>query len=159
MINRILVIFFSAFIFTFFSSCKTDNTTNDTPEKTVVAGAYNSIPKATMQKLWDNCTLVDYIFHDLPFSMSQTEINSIRSTINYIGVEAQETIPAGSKAICRQIWQIDGEVILEVDVHYGDLGNFFVFIENNKPVYANKMTDGGVGFFGQVIRQAMSQVK
>lgn len=110
--------------------------------------AFESIPKATIMNLWEKCTYIDYIFHDLPFSMSQDSKESIQANLNYIATEAQAFIPADCKPMARQMFHIDGEIVLECDVYLSDKCQFYVFVENEKPKYANRMTPDGLNFFG-----------
>ena len=116
---------------------------------------YQSITADIMQNLYNNCQLIDYIFNDLPFSMNQSESNGIKSTISHVTTIAQPTIPAGCKPIARQLFQINGEIVLEADVYFSDNCKFFVFFEGRTPKFANKMSESGIEFYGNIIKQAM----
>ena len=120
---------------------------------------YQSITTDIMQNLYNNCQLIDYIFYDLPFSMNQSESNGIKSTISHVTTLAQPTIPADCKPIARQLFQIDGEFVLEAEVYFSDNCQFFVFLEDNKPKYANKMSETGIQFYTNIIKQAMQARK
>ncbi len=152
---------------------KTDNanapaTNNQTtpqkaPETTVITESANekmqnstpleSIPQATVMKMWEECTYIDYIFHHLPFSMSQDEQSSIRANLGYISTEPQAFLPAKCKPMARQFFQVNGEIVLEADVYLSKPCKFYVFVENEKPVYANKMTPAGEQFFQNMFAQ------
>ncbi len=116
-----------------------------------------SIPKATIRGLWNTCTYIDYIFHDLPFSMSQDETESIQANLNYISGEAQAYIPNGCKAIARQMFHVGGDIVLEADVYLSDVCQFYVFVENEKPVYANKMSPSALQFFSTMFSRVDQQ--
>ncbi len=139
------------------SSASTQATKVETVE-TITGQAGNpfqSIPGDVMRNLWENCELIDYIFYELPFSMNQSEKSGIQSTIAQVSTTAQQSYPASCKPIARQMYQVGGEIVLEADVYFSQECQFFVFMENNKPKYANQMTKQGAEFFGNIINQAM----
>lgn len=109
--------------------------------------ALESIPREDIMKLWEECTYIDYIFHSLPFSMSQDAKESIQANLNYIATEPQAFIPSNCKPIARQMFHVGGDIVLECDVYLSDVCQFYVFVENEKPKYANKMTQDGLKFF------------
>ncbi len=119
--------------------------------------ALESVPRATILDLWNNCTYIDYIFHDLPFSMSQDEKESIQANLNYIATEPQEYIPNNCKPIARQMFHVGGDIVLECDVYLSDQCQFYVFVENEKPKYANKMTQEALKFFGTMFSKVDQQ--
>lgn len=154
----------SIFLFSFLIlGCKEPTTTTATQTKTNQEQTdkkyknYDpipSIPQAEVMKMWDECTLIDYIFHDLPFSMSQNEQGSIRANLNYISKEPVNHIPVECKAIGRQFFQVGGDIYMEADVYLGEGCKFYVFVENEKPKYANYMTEDGEKFFKTMFDQA-----
>lgn len=119
--------------------------------------ALESIPRSVIMDLWQNCTYIDYIFHDLPFSMSQDEKESIQANLNYIATEAQAYIPNNCKAMARQMFHVGGDIVLECDVYLSDNCQFYVFVENEKPKYANKMTPDALKFFGTMFSKVDQQ--
>jgi len=121
--------------------------------------ALQSIPKATIRNLWNTCTYIDYIFHDLPFSMSQDETESIQANLNYISSEVQSYIPNNCKPIARQMFHVGGDIVLEADVYLSDVCQFYVFVENEKPVYANKMSPSALQFFSTMFSRVEEQKK
>ncbi len=127
------------------------NRTKKLPKNSV---ELTSVPPDIIRDLWNNCTYIDYIFHTLPFSMSQDEQTSIRANLSYIAGEAQPYIPGDCKSIARQMFHINGEIVLEADVYLSETCQFYVFVENEKPVYANKMTPEALEFFSSMFNQA-----
>lgn len=121
--------------------------------------ALESIPTETMQDLFENCTLIDYIFHDMPFSMSQDEKPSIQANLGYVATAPVAFIPANLKPIARMFYQKAGDIVLEADLYFSDESHFFVFVEDNKPKYANKMTQQGVDFLQKMFDQAKGAKK
>ena len=71
--NKYLFIFLIGFSFL---SCKNDT---GNPDKTVnnpvssTGPTFEMLPEAILKKMWNEAEMLDYIFHDLPFSMSQNE--------------------------------------------------------------------------------------
>lgn len=146
--------FFIVLILVF--ACKSENKST-----IAVADVDNSpeipgIPQDVMEKLLDECTFVDYIFRDLPFSLSQSEPQAIKSNIAFIDyTRPLGHIPKNCTPDGRKFFQIKGEIVYDVDVYI--LGNchFYVFVdEANKPIYANYITQAGVNFYNDVINQA-----
>ncbi|MFZ1751823.1 MAG: hypothetical protein WAU01_16610 [Saprospiraceae bacterium] len=113
------------------------------------------IPEEVMVKLLNECTFIDYIFHTLPFSLSQNEDPSIDQNIQFIDYERPlGHIPKGCKAIARKFFMIQGKSAYDVDVYLSDQCKFYVFVDHkNKPIYANHMTAAGIKFYTQIINQ------
>lgn len=139
-------------------------TTNSTQQSTSAvkpgvknAVALESVPRDVILDLWTTCTYIDYIFHDLPFSMSQDEKESIQANLNYISTEAQAYIPNTCKPIARQMFHVGGDIVLECDVYLSETCQFYVFVENEKPKYANKMTPDALNFFGTMFSKVDQQ--
>lgn len=123
------------------------------------AVALESVPRDIMENLFQNCTLVDYIFHTMPFSMSQDEKRSIQANLSYISTTPAPYIPKNMKPIARMFYQISGDILLEADIYFSDENPFFVFVEDNKPKYANYMTPEGVEFLNRMLNQARAAQK
>ena len=119
--------------------------------------ALKSVPKRTIMDLWHDCTYIDYIFHDMPFSMSQDSKESIQANLNYISNEPQAFIPNNCKPIARQMFHVGGDIVLECDVYLSDVCQFYVFVENEKPVYANKMSPSALQFFSTMFTKVDQQ--
>lgn len=153
-------IYFILFVFTIFAACNsTDNSGNEqtTPPPTVAAPTQSipilpKLPKADADFLWNNCTYVDLVFYNLPFSMSIDNQAGIRSNLIMIANKQISQNPA-CKSIGRVIYQIDGKIILEADMFYGDGCNYFVFYKDKKAVYANSMTAEGIQYFTNIMTQ------
>ncbi|MBK8668717.1 MAG: hypothetical protein IPN89_04315 [Saprospiraceae bacterium] len=118
------------------------------------------VPEQVMVKLLNECTYVDYIFHKLPFSLSQSEDNAIDQNISFIDFKRPLVrIPKDCKPIGRKFFQIKGEIVYDVDVYLTNYCKFYVFVDKtNKPIYANYMTDAGVNFYANVAQQARGTI-
>lgn len=136
-----------------------NKTTVTQPVATPTGPEIPGIPKELMQKMYKECDYTDYIFHDLPFSMSQDEGPSIRANLNYISIVPLKHIPAGCKAMGRQFFHVNGDIVLEANVYYNDHCKFYVFVDGETPLYANMMSDQGIEFYSTMIQQAMDAQK
>lgn len=160
-----ILYFIAIFSLVSFISCKSDTGSTKVPNETVnevsavAAKKTNSLPSLTtdyMKKIASSCDYIDYIFYDLPISISQDEKSAIMSNINFISRETVDVYSSNCKSMGRKSFQSDGEIILEADI-YLDKANacyFYVFLENGKPAYANKISKDGINFYFNVFGQA-----
>lgn len=149
---QILIIYIAALSF---SACKDQK---DTPTKSPAAKlpAMPSVPPEILNKLMDECTGIDYVFHELPFSLSFQEEPGIDQNIAFIDPYTPVgQIPPGCKPLARKLFLIKGEIAFEADVYYSGKCQFYVFIgKDKKPLYANGMTRAGIEYYKQVFQQA-----
>ncbi len=127
------------------------------PAKTPAPAAQTlpSLPMDIAQNLAQNCTFIDYLYYELPLSMSFNEKNGIITAIRHIS-DAPAAKPPNCKPIGRVTYQNDGENLLEADLYYSPGCTFFIFLENNKPKYGNMMTPDGIKFYQDMIQRAGS---
>ena len=116
---------------------------------------YPRIPNELLLKMWNEGQMIDYLFHDLPFSMNQNEIASIRTNMTYISEKPLDKIPTKCKPIARQFYQVGGEIVFEGDIYFSEGCQFYVFLVDGKPMYGNYMSEAGIQFFNNMIAQAM----
>ncbi len=126
------------------------------PEQKITGPEIPGVPAEVIQRLLDECTYVDYIFHKLPFSLSQSEDPSIDQNILYIDYNKPlKHIPEDCVPIGRKFFLIKGESAYDVDIYLSNQCKFYVFVDKtNKPIYANYMTEDGVKFYANVAQQA-----
>jgi len=144
-------------------SCNTPPTekteTKSAPVKTVVAAEkLPSIPVAILQKLFDNCDYVDYLFYETNFSMSMNNKGSIQQTLTHVS----QTVPVldnTCKSIGRVFYEINGETEIEAEIYFSDKCQYFVFMKDNKRIYANNITPDGVAHFQNIFKQASAMGK
>jgi hypothetical protein len=150
------------------ASCKNDNPSK--PEVTKVEkeaqamskiknSKYKPLPNEMLMELWNKCDLIDYIFHNLPFSMNQGEQASIRTNLTYISPDLQADIPSDCKSLGRQIFSIEGNIVLESDIYYTDKCAFFIYFVDGKALYANKMSEAGKQFYTTMIQKGLEAGK
>lgn len=129
----------------------------DSTDKKEESSALKALPKSMIDKMYAEVDYIDYLWHDLPFSLSQEEKESINTNISFISDEAVPVIPEGCKAIGRKVYNIKGNTYLTADVYFTPSCQFYVFLEGEKPIYASKMTAQGVTFYTQVIESQTSK--
>lgn len=141
-------------------SCKSDQkkeTTNQADKKEAVDQKYadlNPLPNESMQKLFNEATYIDYIFYNLPFSISQDDKPSIHSNLKLISGEKMSPISASCKPIGREFFHIGGVIAYEAEIFFQDGCYGYVFLVKEKPIYANKISAEGMKFYSNIINQA-----
>lgn len=123
------------------------------PAKEVLPG----LPATTARLLWDSCTLIDYVFFDLPISMSMDQQNSIRTVLRHIGGKAPEALNPACKPIGKIYYQVKGNIILNASLYLSDSCAYFVFYEGEQKKYANLLTEEGYKFYKQTIDRVKSK--
>jgi len=159
--------FYSLILGLFFMfSCKEEAKKPDKVEKKAEAAVDMSKPEIpgitneVMIRLLDQCTYVDYIFHSLPYSISQNEDPSIDMNISFIDYKRPlGRIPINCKPIGRKFFHINGEIVYDIDVYLNSQCKFYVFVDkNNKPIFANYMTEDGIKFYADMASRARGAV-
>lgn len=123
------------------------------PQTAPVTPGLPSITKEKMQDMFQNCTNVDFIFYDLPVSMSQDEKGAIANTLNFISTSPlpKATMDACKTPFGRVFFNSNGESMAEADFFYTSSCQFFIFYDGNKKVYGNLMTPQCVQFLGNIV--------
>lgn len=111
-----------------------------------------SIQMEAMRDLWDNCNSLDIIFYNTNFSLSQTEQEQIRTTLQYLLPTPVQHNPA-CKPIGRITFWANGELRREADIYVGDGCNYYIWIEDTKPAYINPLSPEGINFFTKILSQ------
>jgi hypothetical protein len=153
-------LFFSFILIGFIVSCK--NKEEKKPEQPQQQVKEINLPPVTndmINKMLMEVDYIDYIFHNLPISVSQDEKESINSNIVFIKNEAVTSIPLTCKPIGRKFFNIKGETYLSADIYFGDGCAVYVFLDGEKPVYANKMTEQGIIFYNNIIATGKKQAQ
>ncbi|MBI1226175.1 MAG: hypothetical protein GC192_13150 [Bacteroidetes bacterium] len=113
-----------------------------------------SVPLELLEQLWNEGTQVDYIFYNYPFTMSLSEKPSIQYAVRHIAEQPAPLRPE-CKAMGRVTYQIKGNIVLEGDFYFSTGCTYFVFEKNRVKTYANYMTEDGVKYFNEQIKNAM----
>lgn len=132
-----------------------DNLSATTPAATSPSGGLGSINIEAMRELWEQCDGIDIIFYKTNFSLSQNEKAAIQNTIGFFGPTYVEH-NKDCKPVGRITFLIKGEIRREADIYIDQGCQYFLWMENNKPVYINPMSPQGVTFFEQIIKKGQS---
>lgn len=148
-------------------ACKGDSKPANKPAEQAVTNSapaaqgkvinHPSIENSLMQELMQKCTQIDYIFYNLPISISQTNPEAIKNNLNFVAPQGVTMIPAGCKTMGRKFVNAEGETIIEADMYLNPSipgCSCYVFHKDGKPAYANKMTQAGINFYMNVFQQA-----
>lgn len=125
---------------------------------TAATATYPSIAGETIKMLWDKCDYIDFVFYYLNFSMSQKVQNSIRTTIAQISTAVPEIDP-NCQPIGRIFFQSDGVNIVEADIFYSNGCSYYIFYEDGKYAYANRMLPTAEKFYDNIFKQVQGQQK
>ncbi len=153
-------IFIFSLLSCFLLSCKTDQkkeTAQTSVKQEVTEQKFPNIaplPNNLMQQLFNEVTYIDYIFYNLPFSISQDDKPSIHSNLKLISGEKLGSIAKGCKPIGREFFHIGGTIAFEADIYFQEGCYGYVFLDQKKPIYANKISQEGMKFYSNIINQA-----
>lgn len=139
-----------------FQGCGEDKPTQPPPAATSAAQPVStlpSIPKEKLEYLWNNCDVIDYVFYTLPISMNVENPDAVRNALTHVASEPAPMLPQ-CKAIGRIFYQVKGENVLMADMYFSEGCTYYVFLENDKPAYANYITPQAVQYFNSVFSQA-----
>jgi len=160
------LLYISLLVFTISCSGDTNKSKSQTTKTTQAAASQAQgepllpmIPNDLKLKMWNEGEIIDYIFHDLPFSMNQNEQASIRTNMTYIADAPVTALPKGCKPMAKQFYQANGSIIYEADVYFNKDCQFYVFYIDGKAKYANQMDETGKQFFTNMISQATQAQK
>lgn len=151
-------IFFYGFILfwaTGLSSCKSES--KPQPTKEAEKPALSGLPVEMINRMVAEVDYIDYIWHDLPFSLSQEDKAGINTNISFISDESVSVLNPDCKPIGRKIYNIKGETFATADVYFSPGCYYYVFLDGEKPIYANKITAQGIQFYTQIIQSQTGQ--
>ena len=145
----------------FTTSCKpkqssgetTDAPAAETPAAAVESLAWPPLGNREVAGLYSQADKVDIIFYNHPISVNQEDPASVKNTTLYVS-PASPKVTAQCKALGRLTWMSQGTILREADIYCETGCEYLLFIENNKPAYANAMSPAGVSFFKNIIHQA-----
>ena len=149
--NKLLLLSIVVFLF----SCKSETAKNQAPAATpTVAEVPPLIPSDVLINLFENCTYIDFIFATLPFSISQDDKPSIQQTIANIAHVQPATIDPTCPYFAEQIFQIDGEIVLDAKIFFQQNCTYYLFYKDAELLYSASFNDAGIKFYNNIIKQA-----
>lgn len=146
----------------FLLSCNAETNKSSEKEPTATAAPaqsnpYPAPPQDLLDNLFQNCGYIDYVFSDLPVSISQDQKGSIQAMINYFTTTAPASINTGCKPLGRSFYQINGDIVLEADFYFDQNCTYYIFFQDNKPMYSSVMSEGGINFFNKMMAEVKNQ--
>lgn len=131
-------------------------TTTNTP-----TASFESIPRTTMEALWNNCTSIDFIVIDQPYSISANDQQQARAFLRHVSTDIATPLNTCNKTATISYLGSDG-ILLDADLYFADLNtgcNYYVFYEGGKAKYANKITQEGYDYYKQIFGSVQVQTE
>jgi hypothetical protein len=144
-------------LFLLLIACNQETNKQDSSKNTTAAPPVEKLPGLPadiLQQLFEECTLIDYVFYDLPISMTIDQKPSIQTSLSYIANSAPDLKPE-CKPAGHITFQVNGSIALEADFYYSQGCTYYVFYKNKERLFANHMTQDGANSFGSLIQQGM----
>ena len=116
------------------------------------------LPQEQFKKLFSEVTYIDYIFYELPFSISQDDKPSINSNLQLISPEKLGPLDVSCKPIGREFFHIRGIIAYEAEIYFQNGCFGYIFLDKESPIYANKISESGMKFYSNITSQA-EQIK
>lgn len=142
-------------------SCKEKaNPSTDSFHPTIAVSSVNSdfknlypITADSIYHLYTHVDFIDFIFYDLPVSISANDVNSLKKHIQAIDDVRPVSIDRCA-LIGRMFVHEKGQIIAEADIYVeSSKCYYFVFHTNDKPSYVNGMTMTGRMFFDGLLQR------
>ncbi len=112
------------------------------------------LTQAEVTKLYDKVDYIDYLFYNMPFSVSQNEKDGITTNISFITADPAKQVSSACKPIGRIFYDIKGNTYLTADIYFSKDCKFYVFLKDDKPFASALLNADGHNFYGQIIAQA-----
>ncbi|MEM8907351.1 MAG: hypothetical protein AAGD05_05845 [Bacteroidota bacterium] len=138
------------------SGADTEANATTPPTRKVSDQQYPGVPVELVQEMWRSCDYVDYTFYRLPMSMSFDNQASIQRVLQHL-IDKAPVITEDCKPTGRAYFQRQGEDMAVVEFYLHKDCNYFVFLEDGKPKYANHLSQEGYEFYQNSIKQAMDR--
>ena len=113
-----------------------------------------AIPTSILVDVFERCDYIDFIFANLPFSISQNDQASIKQTIRNIDPKQPEQINVTCPYFAQQIFQANGEIILDAKIFFQEGCTYYLFYEDGVAKYSASFTNDGINFYNNIIQQA-----
>ncbi len=116
---------------------------------TAIQAGLPSITLEEMQILYDQADYIDLIFYNMDFSMSVNTKNNVQRVVSFVD-KSQPNPNFTCPTMGRIIFQKDGEILIEADMHMDKECDHFVFFKNGKKAFVNNISDQGKAYFNQI---------
>ncbi len=108
-----------------------------------------SISFEEMKEIHEQCDFIDFIFYKFDFSMSVNARTNVQKIVGFVTPNIPALNPE-CQPTGRIFFQKNGELMIEADMYFDDVCQYFVFYKDGKQVYANDMAPQGKAYFKQV---------
>lgn len=159
MITRILIPLLTILIL---SSCGGEKAPKKAPVATPTSQDIQLLPTMTevlRKELAEKCDATDYVFDNLPYSMSLDERNSILQNLQLIDAGPCTKDFRNAPRLGRQHFVMNGELRWIADIYFGPECTCYVFNENEKPTFAHAMSPAGINFYQKMINGVKTSKK
>lgn len=140
-----------------FVACKNDKTTDNTTQaaspttqSSLNTLSYPSVPEELVVNIGTKGDHIDVIFYNMPISISRDGNDDVQQMLSHVSQQ-----PPTQVAVCNPIGRIffqgQGETLAEADLYLGENCNYYLFMVDGKPTYANALLPEGTKFFENII--------
>ncbi len=159
--NRFWV--FIVFSVVLISSCNNQSSDNNNsgqatqpaPQQ-LTALDYPTLPDDLVQTIGTRGDHIDVLFYNMPISISRDGNADVQQMLSHIGAQSPGQV-APCNPIGRIFFQGQGETIAEADLYLGENCNYYLFMIDNKPAYANALLPQGTSFYENLIAPYRNQ--
>jgi hypothetical protein len=117
---------------------------------------YPPVPDDLVQEIGTQGDHIDVIFYNMPISISRNGNADVQQMLSQVGDQAPGQV-APCNPIGRIFFQGQGETIAEADLYLGENCNYYLFMIENKPAYANVLLPQGVKFYENLLAPYRNQ--
>ncbi len=117
---------------------------------------YPPLPDDLVQEIGTQGDHIDVIFYNMPISISRNGNADVQQMLSQVGGQAPGQV-APCNPIGRIFFQGQGETIAEADLYLGENCNYYLFMIENKPAYANVLLPQGVKFYENLLAPYRNQ--
>lgn len=127
--------------------CGSDASDQQTPAPPDTPETYPLAPAGLTDSLADVLTSIDFIFHELPISMSVSERSGIRNLMTHFTPGEPQVVNHGCQPIGRITYVASGEVLYFGDLYFAATCSFVRFYTKNMaPTFTMKLNHRGMEF-------------
>ena len=134
-----------------------ETTAESQPVTEFVENRLTPIGKGIFDTLYNNTTFIDYLWHDLPFSVSQADPAAVKANVTFISPNGLSKLPKHCKSIGRKSYQFNGDIFMDADIYFGDGCAYYIFIQDNKRMWLNQISEDGQKFYTHLIQSGLEQ--
>ena len=152
-------LFLLAMSFFLFCSCNSgEESTQSMEQDEVRVDELPRLPVEMVETLSTRCDNIQYIFIEYPVSFSQSDVGSVRQTLNFIQEETA-LVPASCRPTADMIFLGEGEILADAKLYFMDDCSYIVFEENGTPTYSHKLSEEGKSFYMGVLENYYDQLQ